>query len=576
MAKNSIIFLFLLISSSSIVSQTTPTVEKKTFQRKDGKIFWHVDLPVYIQISDKKDMSNTYILDETETETMHKHANPFYWDGPGHHFIRHLDKAGDAGEHYVAYRIYVDGYAPVTNIKFSSSPSYYSQNIKYYGKDLKAILSAKDDMSGIDKLYYSLNGANYTDYSSEISFDKEGENIFKYYSVDSTGNEEKVHEKKFTIDITPPVTEYKFERDFTSSILSPRSLIKLSATDNIVGVASIYYNIDSSNKIKFYNSIKLSNLKDGEHKLYYNAIDKVKNEEKIKSVDFYLDRTPPVIKSKISGDFFEKNGRTYLASDATITLSATDNKAGVKEINYSINGAPSQVYKKPFVLPNKDGYYNIKFRGIDNVNNKGIFTSDEEMKKLNNLYRDNKAPKISYSYIGKKFFTRDTMFITSQTKIKLIAYDNESGTAEIKYSLNNNSEKKYTKPFTAVSEGNNYIKYTGVDNVKNSSEDNFLFVIDNTGPEIYYHMSLEKIGTQKLIETNEEIPVYASNTRMYLAATDKYVGTKTIFYSINGRKNVIYSTPVKLVKPGMYVLKIKSVDELGNTSLSPEYKFVVQ
>lgn len=570
------IFTFLgLVFMFTVLSQTKPEQQKKYFQRENGQIFWQVDLPVYIQISGNQDMSNSLKMKEVENPNMEKHSNPFYWDGPGVHFIRHLDKQGETGDHYVAFKVHVDGIAPVTKLKFSPAPYYFANNTKYYGKNLSASLSFKDEMSGVAKTYTSLNGSNYTEYSGEIKLEKEGENSLKYYSVDSTGNEEKEHEIKFTVDLTAPVSSHKFERDFVDNVLSPRTIIKLSATDNIAGVAATYYRIDQNTKLKYGSYIGLSNLSDGPHQIIYYSKDKVKNEESSKKIDFYLDKTPPVISSQISGDFYEKNGRTYLASDATISLTATDNKAGVKSIEYSINGSKSQVYDKPFVLPNKNGFYAIKFRGTDNVNNKGIFTSDENSKKLNNLYRDNTAPKISFGYIGKKFYTRDTMFITKSTKIKLSSIDNESGTAEILYSLNGQSDQKYNEPFTVDKEGFNTLKYKGIDNVKNERSDDFFFIVDNTGPEPFYHMSLEKIGTQKLVDKNEEIPIYAANTRLYLAATDKLVGTKAIYYKLNG-KEYLYSTPIKLSKAGMYSLIITAIDELGNKTVSEEHNFVIQ
>ena len=108
-----------------------------------------------------------------------------------------------------------------------------------------------------------------------------------------------------------------------------------------------------------------------------------------------------------------------------------------------------------------------------------------------------------------------------------------------------------------------------------NSKEIFCFV-DNTGPEIFNHMSLQKIGQQKLIEKNIEIPIYASGTNLYLAATDKYVGTKTIYYSLNGSLYKTYGSAIPLNRSGLYKLNIKATDKLGNISKSDVIEFVVQ
>ena len=44
--------------------------------------------------------------------------------------------------------------------------------------------------------------------------------------------------------------------------------------------------------------------------------------------------------------------------------------------------------------------------------------------------------------------------------------------------------------------------------------------VDNTPPEIFVKFSIEKIGTRK------GLPLYPNYSRMYVAATDKTVGTE--------------------------------------------------
>jgi len=104
----------------------------------------------------------------------------------------------------------------------------------------------------------------------------------------------------------------------------------------------------------------------------------------------------------------------------------------------------------------------------------------------------------------------------------------------------------------------------------------FLVVVDNTPPEIFFHFGLEKIGVQKLEGKKEDLSVYPTGTFLYLPATDQIVGTKGIYYSLNNQPETPYERPIKLLGKGVYELKIKAVDYLGNQIYSQPIEFVLQ
>merc|ERR1711916_116155 len=99
--------------------------------------------------------------------------------------------------------------------------------------------------------------------------------------------------------------------------------------------------------------------------------------------------------------------------------------------------------------------------------------------------------------------------------------------------------------FTLNNEGIQHIDYSGTDNVSNKKSDKFYVVVDNQGPEVYYHLSMDAIGSMTLKDQKNPIPVFASHTLLYLAATDELVGTDKIYYSFDGGKEMIYSAPLK-------------------------------
>lgn len=556
----------------SSFGQEQPAFEKTYFQEADGKIYWNLKIPVYLNMASTPEMKEAVTLKEVRNEEMKKYALPFYFDGPGEHYIRHLDNDSPIPEHEVAFRVYVDGINPATTTQYSNAPKFVSKGITYYGQGLTIKLLSKDEMSGVKETYHSINGAGFNLYTSDQSFSEEKAVVYKYFSVDRTGNAEATREVGFTVDLTAPKTTHSVAKDFFDNILSPRSRITLTSTDNSSGVKSVAYSFDGNSNVNYYTPLPLYGLADGDHKLVYNGKDNVNNMETIIEFPFYLDKTPPMVTSSFEGESYKTATKVFVASATKITLSATDNKAGVKSIQYILDGRQPVTYDQPFLL-GANGNHFLMVRGIDNVQNEGSFKSNDD---LNKLYVDNNPPDITYNYDGQKVLARDTNFVTSTTKVKLSAKDYESGVATINYNLDATTSQVYNNPFTADREGLHRVEYSASDNVKNSKTANFFFVIDNTGPEIFYHMSLQNIGTQRLQGKSVEIPVYAAGTSVYLAATDKLVGTKAVYYSLNNLPEVIYGTTFKLLNKGSYTLKIRAVDLLGNETKSDVFEFVVQ
>ena len=77
------------------------------------------------------------------------------------------------------------------------------------------------------------------------------------------------------------------------------------------------------------------------------------------------DTIPPVTKNKMTPIFNDKN--TYIIA-LTVTYTATDDKSGVKETLYRINGGTWQVYTNPFDVYAEDTH-TLEYYSIDNAGN---------------------------------------------------------------------------------------------------------------------------------------------------------------------------------------------------------------
>ncbi|TAD98289.1 MAG: hypothetical protein EAZ97_11035, partial [Bacteroidetes bacterium] len=179
---------------------------------------------------------------------------------------------------------------------------------------------------------------------------------------------------------------------------------------------------------------------------------------------------------------------------------------------------------------------------------------------VSQVYVDLTGPALSYQYLGQKFVKGDSIFINSETQIKLAAIDPESGLQKITYTNKSNSEEQtYEKPFSIAESGTHKINYFGYDNVNNRNIADFVLVVDNEGPEIYSHYSISPNSVENGLE------IYPSYVNIFLAATDLQTGYDDIMYSINGAPNVVYKGMLQgFEKNKNYTIKVSAIDKLGN------------
>ena len=545
----------LLGFTGGIINSQKPEDHKKTaYTDSLGRYIVQVDMPVYLYVSTSPDETPKRLERKDVKENP-----PIFLDGPGVHYIRHQD---NINHHSQFFEIYADGQTPKTSITLTGAPTFVSNGVTYYGKNLNVSLKATDDLSGVKQIFTSTDNVNFAPYRS-FEIGKEGTYSLSYYSVDNVGNVETVKKKDFVVDFSAPVTKHIFESFFKDEIISKNSKISLTSIDNLSGVEKILYRFDNEPE-KVYKQgtfIPFSHLSDGLHTLYYYAEDHVKNKETEKSISFFYDKSPPIMSTDVLGDKFIVNDKVYFSGRTKLKLTAVDNKSGVKEIQYSINNAPFEVYKDPFYLPSVAGKHVIRYYSVDEMENS---SSGDYVYNSGIVYVDLTGPILSHQLSGPNFKKGDVQFICPESKIILKAVDNESGLQNISYSIDNQTiETRYEGPFSVKESGTFKIRYFGYDNVNNRNSSEFDITVDGEGPDIFSRFSVAKIVTNS--SENEEI--YPSYVMLYLAATDMLTGSAEIFYSINGEREQPYTAPIKrFTKNNSYTVKIRAKDQLGNSS----------
>jgi hypothetical protein len=566
-----VLLLACLLSISSLFGQEI-SHEIKNHVTDEGKIYWNKKLPVYLRIASTPDDKGTLLKSENQSQF----ANPIFLDTEGVNYIRTrwaVDKTTmktAVPQQEILMEVYADSKAPVNTLTVSNAPKKIRDGITYYGLGLNMSLAAADELAGVSRIFYKINTGAYTSYSSAVPFGSEGSYDFEYYSLDNVGNYTTPAKESFIVDLRAPATYHNVNGLAIDNVITTSTKIYFTMEDSLAGVDKTYYKFDEGEYMLYDGkSLNTSKLGEGEHKLTYYSIDYVNNKESEKQFLFYFDKTAPIMAADILGDRYYADDQVYFSGRTKLKLTAVDNKVGVKEIRYSINGQEYQVYDQPFYLPSVSGQHTVSYYSVDNLENKSQddvqgSSAAQYKHNVNKVYVDLTGPDLSQSFVGKYYSTRDTVFINKDTKVLIKGNDPESGIGKITYSMDGSSEEiNYSDPFTIQNKGFHLVDYYGYDNVNNRNVGRFFVYSDHDGPQIFHNFSAAPY------EVKKGLNVYSSDVNLYLAATDDKVGLATIYYSINDGTFAEFVSKVKAFKKNTkYKLTIKAVDLLGNETLT--------
>ena len=267
------------------------------------------------------------------------------------------------------------------------------------------------------------------------------------------------------------------------------------------------------------------------------------------------------------------NGKEFSAGTSRLKISSFDNKAGVKEIYYSINNVEYILYDKPLIMSGYKGQMSVKSFAVDNVGNKSDATVNNSHKNAMS-YVDLGAPWVGHSFKGPVFSARDTLYISNRTLINLEAKDNESGIQKIEYQLDSSELKQYSEPLRLATEGNHNIVMYGYDNIDNMTKQDFQVIVDTTGPAIYERFSTMPLGATETDGVN--IINYPPYVVLFLSATDIRSGYESLSFSINNSAYMPYLHEIKpILIPPLNLINVRATDKLGNKT-EKEIKFLIK
>jgi len=568
--------------------------QKQLFFSSDGRVFFPSEMKLYLKItnSPEDNAPSTFLKSRTGIEKHRKtkgKVSPMAFsienEGPSKiavlsgkrkSLIKKKSVKQDFGKNHQLVEMFflnLDKKPPTSSVVFSSAPMIFFKKVRIYGESIQFRLKMTDKASGIRGTFFSINGAVFNAYQHPLIFSKEKDYSFRYYSVDNVGNVENLNQVLFSIDLTPPTSSFQIKNDHSADILSPRTNITLQSTDNNAGVSKVFYGFKKNQTAAFkeYSKkpITIDHLKEGKHSFYYFAEDKVKNTETRKQFNFYLDRTPPLVSISIQGDYAKNTDKAYVSKRSRIQISASDNKSGVKSIQYSFNTSKDkQLYRSPLSLPDKAGQHHLKYLAHDVVENKTKIQTFS-------LYQDLQPPKTHYKILGHQALIQQNNFVSSQTNIHLIATDTESGVQHTVYTLDDKKEKKYSEPLRLQGDGLHKLIYYAKDRVNNVEEKRAAdFTVDNVPPILFTQFSIGEIDTRKTKKTSDILKVYPKSTMLFIGATDQAVGLEKIKYTINKEPVKSYNSTLVFNNTGEYVVKITASDKLQNKKTERLHFFI--
>lgn len=328
--------------------------------------------------------------------------------GAGLHVITFysVDKAGNVEVRKQA-EVKIDETAPVTTSGL--------QDGWYQEQELTVTLKATDDLSGVAKTYYSVNGQPFVE---GVSFLLEGEGVHEvaWYSVDFAGNVEAVNQATVRMDAQPPVTTTNEVPAWSAAPIT----LQLTATDNLSGVDKTFVSVDGA---EFQDATTVTVAGAGTHVVKYYSVDKAGNIEAVKQVLVNIDEVAPVTTSDVKDMWSQQ--------DVVVNLTATDDLSGVETTFYSINGAPFAAGTTFHVQG--EGVHTVAWYSVDKAGN-------VEATKSATVRIDKTAPTVQFGSDLLNEYVKGT-----SVKLSYQASDNLSGIKSVVTTVNGTT---YASPAT--------------------------------------------------------------------------------------------------------------------------------
>ncbi|MBP0723672.1 CehA/McbA family metallohydrolase [Bacillus sp. RG28] len=515
----------------------------------DGTNGWYkndVTVTLTAAVGSANVLKTEYSLDG---ENWIDYESPFIVSSSTKVYYRSTDIAGNQ-ETEKEYSLKLDKTAPVTTKEVD--PSQPEANGSYK-TDVNVTLKATDDLSGVQKTEYSLDGENWTKYDSP--FKVSSSTKVYYRSTDNAGNQETQNEFYLQIDKgseggtenKAPVTILEVDPsqpDGTNGWYKNDVTVTLTAAAGSANVLKTEYSLDGENWIDYESPFIVSSST----KVYYRSTDIAGNQETEKEYSLKLDKTAPVTTKEVDPSQSEANG-SY-KTDVNVTLKATDDLSGVQKTEYSLDGENWTKYDSPFKVSSSTKVY---YRSTDNAGNQE--TQNEfylQIDKGSEGGTENKAP-VTILEVDPSQPDGTNGWYKNDVTVTLTAAAGSANVLKTEYSLDGENWIDYESPFIVSSSTRVYYRSTDI--------------AGNQETEKEYSLKIDKKAPVTTVEVDPTQPngangSYKTDVNVTLRATDDSSGVLKTEYSFDGTTWKTYESLFKVSSSTK--VYYRSMDNAGN------------
>ncbi len=274
--------------------------------------------------------------------------------------------------------LFVDLSAPKTEVKWFEKrmfrPGEVGEKV-YLGPGGGLTLNAQDNLSGVGRTEYSLDGNTFLPYEKPIRLDKRGTYTLRFRSSDKVGNVEETQKQEIVYDDVAPASELKVQgkgkelsiKGKTYLAISDGAGLDISAKDESAGLKQTWVSYDGGPWQPYLKTIFF--LKEGPHQLSFLSEDNVGNKEAARVATLYTVSTPPTTKAIPTGKLVNSGGLLFATSGFRLRLEATDNAVGTERIEYKLGDETDfRPYEKPIDFKNA-GLQSVSYRAVDRIGN---------------------------------------------------------------------------------------------------------------------------------------------------------------------------------------------------------------
>ncbi len=182
----------------------------------------------------------------------------------------------------------------------------------YYGGAIEILLIPFDNVSGVNRTIFRMDGGAWQDYIS-IWESNTGAHTIEYRSLDNLGNWGSVGSTTFAIDRSPPYTVASLSGNRTSDQWYGGATVTLVALDNASGIDRTSFRIDAGPWLNYSGPVLVGTV--GTHIFEYYSVDRSGNSEAVKAESVVIaTASPDSVPGQVTGLNVEANGRSLTLS----------------------------------------------------------------------------------------------------------------------------------------------------------------------------------------------------------------------------------------------------------------------